>query len=337
MKILRFLLTLSVSFIIVGEAYSQHEHHHHHDHEEHNHHDHHHHHHSGLMGEHAHFKGEWMISFTSTNTYGQRNLSGTNSVPISQIFDQGYVMASRSMFMQMNMLEVMYAVTDRLMLMGMVDFMIHLMDHGHAPGFGENHSHNTVGFSDTVLGTYYRLFDSSAHLTHLELGFTIPTGRFDFLEGYNMQLGSGTVDLVAGINHALRTDNFIYGFNAGGRFHFYENSRNYRRGNEYSASIYSRYLLTDTISPILRFEYNLWENITGRDPLLDPEVDPARNPLFQGGQRVDIGVGLLLSLNSNRFQSLNLIFETMLPVYQNLDGPQLSQDFMGNIGLQLGF
>lgn len=291
----------------------------------------------GVMADHTHGKSEWMVGYKALLTYGQRNLNGTQSVSLPEIFEDGYVMASKNMLMQMHMLEIMYASTNNLTLMLMVDFMIHNMEHAHAPGFGEDHSHNTVGLSDLSLTGLYKFYDDRNERAHIELGFTIPTGRYDFFEGYNMQLGTGTVDVISGLTYLLQNQSFSYGAQLRSRLSFYENSRGYRHGNKHIATIWGGYMVNEWFSPLLRIEYNRWSNIKGRDPQLDQAIDPARDPNLQGGDRIDLGIGTNFYIRTGSLKGVRIAVEVLAPIYQNLDGPQISQDVGAVFGVQYAF
>ncbi len=291
----------------------------------------------GVMAEHTHSQGEWMIGYKALVTYGQNNLDGTDRVSLSEIFDAGYVMASENMLMQMHMLEVMYAFSDEFTLMLMADFMIHDMAHAHAPGFGEDHSHNTSGLADLSLTGMYKFYDDRNQRMHAELGFTIPTGRYDFFEGYNMQLGTGTADIIAGLTYLLQNNAFSYGAQFRSRLSFYDNSRGYRHGNRFQTTAWAGYMLNEWFSPLLRIEYSHWGNIEGRDPQLDPMIDPARDPNIQGGDRIDLGIGTNFYIRRGSLKGLRIAAEALIPIYQNLDGPQLSQDIGVVFGLQYAF
>lgn len=291
----------------------------------------------GVMADHTHGKGEWMIGYKALITYGQRNLDGTQRISLSEIFEEGYVMASKNMLMQMHMLEIMYAASNNLTLMLMADFMIHNMAHAHAPGFGQDHSHNTVGLSDLSLTGLYKFLDNRNQRAHIELGFTIPTGRYDFFEGYNMQLGTGTADMIGGVTYLLQSQSLSYGAQLRSRFSFYENSRGYQHSNKHLATFWAGYMVNEWFSPLLRIEYNRWGNIKGRDPQLDPSVDPARDPNRQGGDRIDIGIGTNFYFRSGALKGVRIAAEVLPPLFQRLDGPQISQDIATVFGIQYAF
>lgn len=290
----------------------------------------------GVHAEHTHHKGEWMVGYKYFLTYSDRHLDGRTVVPLSAILDN-YIMAGKDMLMHMHMFEIMYATSDRLTLMLMADLMFHNMNHAHAPGAGRDHTHNTSGLGDLRLSGLYLFLDRNNQRMHTELGFTIPTGRIDYFEGYDMQLGSGTVDLISGLTWLAQRERTSFGAQVSGQFSFYENSRNYRRGERVNATAWSGYVINDWVSPLFRLSFNHTGNIQGQDPRLDPSIDPARNPNFHSGQQFEVGAGLNLYLRDGRLRGVRLALEFLYPVYQNLDGPQMADRFTGVFGVQYAF
>jgi hypothetical protein len=92
------------------------------------------------------------------------------------------------------------------------------------------------------------------------------------------------------------------------------------------------------VSTSIRFNYEWWDNIDGSDPDLGaaPFVVPTADPDLRGGQRLDMLFGINIEpkgvLKGHRFA-----IESGLPVYQDLDGPQLETDWIFTAGWQLSF
>lgn len=277
-----------------------------------------------------------MIGYKYSLAYSDRHMDGNRVVPLSEILED-YNMAGQDMAMHMHMLEVMYATSDRLTLMLMGDLMFHNMNHAHAPGFGEDHSHNTSGLGDLRLSGLYKIYDKKNQRMHTELGFTIPTGNINFFEGYNMMLGSGTVDLISGLTWLAQRERTSFGAQVSGQFSFYENKNNYRLGERVNATAWTAYVMSEWFSPLIRLDFNHRGNISGQDPNLDPSVDPARDPNLQGGQRLDAGLGLNFYVRQGSLRGTRFAFEGLLPLYQNLDGPQMATGFTGVFGVQYAF
>lgn len=287
----------------------------------------------GVHAEHTHHKGEWMFGYKYFLSYSDRHLDGTKKVPLATILGD-YIMAGKDMMMHMHMFEVMYAATNKLTLMLMADLMFHSMNHAHAPGFGDAHSHNTSGLGDLRLSGLYKFYDRNYQRMHTEIGFTIPTGKIDYFEGYDMQLGSGTVDLISGLTWLKQDERVSFGAQASGLFRFYDNSQNYRLGEQLNATAWTGYVINDWISPLFRLSFHHFGNIRGKDIRLDPSIDPARDPNLHSGQRFDLGIGLNIYLREGSLKGTRLAFEVLFPVYQNLNGPQMANRFTAVFGVQ---
>ena len=168
----------------------------------------------GVMGDHMHHQGGLMTSYRYMFMSMQRNYDGD-----SQITDAaaraGYMMNATDMDMQMHMLGVMYAPTDKFTLMLMGNYldssmpMVNMM--------GAKSMMRSSGYGDTTLSAYCSLFRESNSSAHVGLGLSIPTGSIDekmqngMHMGFPMQLGSGTWDLKPSITWLGHTEDWSYG------------------------------------------------------------------------------------------------------------------------------
>ena len=71
-----------------------------------------------VLGSHMHLRGQWMVGYRFMFTDMRGNLDGTRSVSVSDVL-QNYPVAHTRMTMEMHMLEVMYAPSDKLTFMAM--------------------------------------------------------------------------------------------------------------------------------------------------------------------------------------------------------------------------
>ena len=111
----------------------------------------------------------------------------------------------------------------------------------------------------------------------------------------------------------------------------------YRLGNEYGLMGWLGYAVTDWFAPSLRINGRIWENVHGADPNIDPTVDPEGDPHRQGGRRVDLLMGTNFFVPKGIFKGTRLMIEAGLPIYENLDGPQLSTRWLFSAGLTYSF
>src|SRR5687768_17172026 len=150
---------------------------------------------AGLMNEHMHEGGEFMVGVRFERTrHSGTNLAGDEAIADPAIVAAGYSARTEAMTMDMVMLDLMYAPTGNLTLMVMPHYMWHRMEMrgidpangagaghgghgaGHAIPFGEVHAHSTEGFGDTLVSASYRLARGPRSGAHATLGVWVPTG-----------------------------------------------------------------------------------------------------------------------------------------------------------------
>ena len=188
----------------------------------------------GVMGDHVHKKGEWMLSFRTMTMTMQGNLQGTNSLsPEAIVQTQANAFAGMpmqpanlrvvptKMTMAMQMLGAMYAPTDRVTLMAMTSYKNTEMDHiTFLGGMGTQRlgtfTTKTSGLGDTQVAALIKLGADSGASWHGTLGVSLPTGDIEETDQiltpmnmrptvrlpYPMQLGSGSFDLVSGLTYS---------------------------------------------------------------------------------------------------------------------------------------
>ena len=190
---------------------------------------------AGIMGDHLHAKGEWMLGYHYMRMEMNGHRQGTDELSLQEVFDLGYTAAAENMIMDMHMFEVMYAPTDWLTLMVMANYIFNDMDmvmsggrHGHGDHMMPmmntgtmRHSHSTEGWGDTSLSALFPIYRNETGTRIIgSLGISAPTGDVEVKNGsnythYDMQLGSGTWDLLPGITATQRIGDWQLGnFNA---------------------------------------------------------------------------------------------------------------------------
>jgi len=148
----------------------------------------------GVMGDHLHKKGEWMFSYRYMRMHMEGNRIGDNSVSPATIATTvpnrffGRPMqppmlrvVPTQMTMDMHMFGAMYAPSNDLTLMGMVNYIEKEMDHVTFMGpagtaIRGGFTTRSEGFGDVKLSSLYRLYDDSVHHFHLNMGLSLPTG-----------------------------------------------------------------------------------------------------------------------------------------------------------------
>ncbi|HCL96949.1 MAG TPA: hypothetical protein DHW77_04225, partial [Verrucomicrobiales bacterium] len=296
----------------------------------------------GVMGDHMHHQGGLMTSYRYMFMSMQRNYDGD-----SQITDAaaraGYMMNATDMDMQMHMLGVMYAPTDKFTLMLMGNYldssmpMVNMM--------GAKSMMRSSGYGDTTLSAYCSLFRESNSSAHVGLGLSIPTGSIDekmqngMHMGFPMQLGSGTWDLKPSITWLGHTEDWSYGSQLSAVIRLGENDNGYTLGDRISATGWISRRLNAWSAVSLRLIATSWSNVDGSDSkmpitIMGGPMAAVVDPDAQGGSRLDLALGLNLwhSESGARFA-----IEVGAPVYQKLDGPQLGTEWFMTAGFQFGW
>ena len=316
----------------------------------------------GVMGDHTHQRGEVMFSYRYMHMSMQDNVDGSSDLSSNEIattvpnifFGQpGQPPTLRvvptEMTMDMHMFGMMWAPSDRVTLMGMVNYITKEMDHvTFQGGMGTNRlgkfTTKTSGLGDISLSALIKLDHNHQGGWHGTLGVSLPTGDIDETDRiltpmnmrptvtlpYPMQLGSGTYDLITGLTY-----NWYEGkWSAGGQwrsvFRLGENDEDYSLGDEHKVNVWMGYLLAENLSGSVRLEHLDRGAVDGMDPRVVAPVQTA-NPDFLEGSSSSLSAGLNFVLPN---ESSRIAFEFSKVVDQDLEGPQLSTDWVLTVGFQ---
>lgn len=208
----------------------------------------------------------------------------------------------------------------------------------------ENFTIDTGGVGDTVVTTSYLFHNDDIHKWWFSLGVSLPTGSIDKMGDtprdfgdqplpYTMQLGSGTFDFPMEF-HYQNKDSYGFGLSLTAMIRSGKNDQNYRLGNNYQITSRYRTSLNANWDAFATASLHYSSAIKGQDNrlLVDgayPYPASITNPHFYGGKKVNIKVGLAWKFS----ESYRLTVELGKPIYQNLNGPQPSENWRS--GLQL--
>ena len=189
----------------------------------------------GVMGDHNHKAGEWMVSYRYGFMKMDGNRDGTDDLTSTEVLSD-FMVAPVDMTMQMHMFGLMYGITDRLTMMGMGSYVRKSMNH--VTRMDKRFEVETRGLGDTKLLGLLTIYDSGndadSHRTrdkiHLNLGVSFPTGdtdkRGDTPAGddqklpYPMQLGSGTYDPLVALTWVRKYSDWSVGLQSDCVLHF---------------------------------------------------------------------------------------------------------------------
>jgi hypothetical protein len=299
---------------------------------------------SGVMISHVHQKNQWMVSYRYMNMNMGGMLVGSNSISDSELFNKNYSMSSNRMRMNMHMLMAMYGVTDKLTLMAMVNYnlismnMTSLSPVMNMPGMDMSGNVNMTmkasGLGDVKINALYSLVNLRTHHLLVSGGLSIPTGSIrvsgdansmypDHRLPYDMQLGSGTWDILPVLNYIHQNDRISWSTQASAVIRTGYNSIGYKLGNEVTWNNWFAFQWNRHFSSSVRLETNVSGTIKAYDPTFNyVYYEPATNPKNYGGQHVNGYIGTNFFLPS--FLNSKIGVEYGIPIYQNLNGPQMS-------------
>lgn len=315
-----------------------------------------HHHHSfhqpiGVMGGHTHDAGGWMLSYRYMRMDMDRNFDGTSEVSDAEVLGDFFVTPT-NMTMEMHMFGAMYAVNDRLTVMGMLNLVDMTMDH--RARNGRTFTTETSGIGDSSLGIIYALQKSQESSLTAGLSVILPTAEVDEEDitlgaapvrlPYPMQLGGGSWAVRPSLTYQQRGDLLFWGAQAQATIYLADNDEDYRLGDRAELTGWVGHDFGNGFSATLRLTASAWENIDGEDEELMTEVPMgpfAGTPLvptaftnLRGGQRLEASVGLNYAVPNS---GATIGLEVGQPIWQDVDGPQLVPAWKGTLGITYTF
>lgn len=306
----------------------------------------------GVMADHTHKAGEWMLSYRYMVMHMDGNRDGTDRVGDSSVRGDGFMVVPTEMTMQMHMFGVMYAPTDWATISVMVPWVRNSMEHrAGAPLGSVKFKTASEGLGDIKVSGLFTLWHEGHHTLHATAGLSLPTGSITEKDRtpmgrvrlpYPMQLGSGTLDLLPGVTYAYQEAMWSAGAQVNGVIRLGRNDEDYSLGDRVAATGWFAWLWCDAFSTSVRLNYEQWGDIDGRDgsfpisgtgEFVAPTMDPDR----RAGQRLDVLLGMNFYINEGPLKGHRLAIEGGMPIHQRLDGPQLETDWLFTVGWQFAW
>jgi len=300
----------------------------------------------GVMADHRHSKGEFMLSYRFMDMQMEGSRIGRDRVSDRSIVGTGaapgeFMVVPTEMPMRMHMLGGMYGLNDKVTLMAMVSYLDNSMDH--LIRNGRTFTTESSGLGDTKVGALIGLLNNESHRIHVTLAASLPTGSTDerddtpaqenaFLP-YPMQLGSGTYDFLPSMTYTGSSQSVSWGAQASITIRTGENDESYTLGDRFATTAWLSKDLSSSISASIRLNYQDWDQIDGANPVLNPRMIQTADTSLQGGQRLDGSFGVNFLFKSGH----RLAVEYSLPISQDLNGPQLETDSVLSVGWQKAF
>ncbi len=258
-----------------------------------------------------------------------------------------YAIVPKYMDMFMGNFSVGYAFSDRFFLgaMGMyVNKDMSMINRANRKARMQSQ-----GIGDTMLMTKTLVY-ADDHLfptnqVSILLGVSIPTGSIDQDERggllpYSMQLGSGTFDPFVGILYEGSRTPYWWGVNISYLSRLYENYKSYNLGDKFQFDLYGMYQIRHNLVAELQFNGQYEGDIDGQareiqqggtGHMMGNPNRPFGSNLFDpdnyGGTKLDVKFGMQWQPFHNHILNAQISF----PLFQNLHGTQLEQEFTATI------
>lgn len=313
----------------------------------------------GVMGDHLHHKGGLMVSLRYMHMNMEGNMKGSSVVNDEAIYND-YMVAPQEMNMQMYMLGIMYAPTDRLTLMLMQNYIQNdmelnsrmrmggMMMNGQMMGgmmMERAFSTQSSGLGDMRFGALYGLLANDKQSLHLNSQVNIPIGDIEQRDAtpmnsdaklpYRMQLGSGTFDYFLGATYKQNYSNVSLGTQLMGTLRTGENSEGYRFGNQLSINIWGAYMVNANISISGRLQAVVEDQIEGEDNELNPMMITAANTSNYGYEGIRSFVGINVAFDEGSLlHRFRLGAEVGAPFYEKYNGIQMNEGMSVNGGIK---
>lgn len=294
----------------------------------------------GIMRDHVHKKNEYMLSYRYEFMSMKGLRSDDSNISTNKALNK-YMMVPQKMTMQMHMVGAMYGVTDNLTLALMGSFIekdMKMINRTY-----QKSEQEISGFGDTKLNAMYKFFDNSKTKAQFNLGISIPSGSIkeknshNTRAGYPMQFGSGSYEILPGLSYSSLQDSYSYGAQINGVFRLNDNNNGYKLGNSYNLTSWVAKNLNESFSISSRLNYTTTQKVRGVDKALNRAMSPANDVSSTGGQKLELLVGANFIASDGILKGNRLAIEGGMPVYQNLNGIQLENDYKVTLGWQKSF
>lgn len=323
----------------------------------------------GVMGSHLHPKGDFMVSYRFMRMHMDGSRDGTDRLSPEEIATTSpnrffgtpgqpptLRVVPLEMTTDMHMFGAMYGVTDWLTVTAMGSYIDREMDHVTFQGGAGttelgNFTTESSGFGDTRVGGLIGIYADDTHRIHLNAALSLPTGSIKEEDNvlapngltprlrlpYAMQLGTGTYDFHPGVTYTGHRDVWNWGAQYMGEVRLEnENNQGYSLGDKHSVTSWAGYAWSRNFSTSLRLTASTQDSIDGIDAAIVAPVQTA-DPDNYGGEMVEAGVGFNLKGATGWMDGHEIGAEFTLPLYRDLNGPQLERDYALTVGWTKSF
>lgn len=296
-----------------------------------------------VMGDHVHKKGGLMFSYRYM-TMDMRHLRQGSEDATNADAHANYMVAPQDMVMNMHMLGAMYSVSNKITLMAMANYLEN--DMNLQMRNGNKFATNSSGLGDVSVNALYSIFNKNRKAMHAQVGIIIPTGSIEnkgvlpmsmgnaVQLPYPMQTGTGSFGTKLALTYLGQTDKFSWGHQLAGTININDNDQDYKFGNRYNFNNWFAARAGECLSFSVRLEGVVVDEIRGKSSLLNPMMVTTADTKNSGGTYLNTGIGFNYFISKGVFKGLRLATECSLPVYQDLNGIQLKQNYNLTFGLK---
>ncbi|MBT8405360.1 MAG: transporter [Gemmatimonadetes bacterium] len=206
---------------------------------------------------------------------------------------------------------------------------------------------SAAGLADVTAEGLFQVYEGDATRVSISAGVELPVGSTDKMGDllvlqeqilpYEMQPGSGSISAVPGVS-AMHQNSFgTVGAQIKARLRLNDNDRDYRLGDVVEANGWLGYRLNDFFAITSGVRALSWGSIAGVPDDVDIGRDPGEDPIFSGGKRVEIPLGLNVLMPEGGLEGHRLSVEFIWPVHQDYDNFRIAQDWGFSVGWQKMF
>lgn len=301
---------------------------------------------AGVMRSHVHNKGEAMAMYMTSGTFFE-GVRGSRAAALAR-----YNNISDNMTMKMDMLGIMYGLTDDITLSVMGGYMYMKMNtEGTDTG---KHSHSVNGFGDTSIDAMYRIFSNDTQHLQANFGIILPTGSItkthkmhanhghghhthEMRNGYNMQIGTGSYSITPGLSYTRNlTDLWSFSTQANAIIRLNDNKEDYRFGNIYNLTGWLARSINDMLSLTARLDFTKVNAINGVDSQISQTASPMGVPSLTYRDQLTPLLGVNVNLKGS-YEGVRVQFEVGSPLYQRIGDGMPKQRIIVSGGLQYSF
>lgn len=279
------------------------------------------------------FRGVW---------FGKDSLDLTTTLAL-------YEVAPLSMRDKRHSVAVAFGVTSDLTLRARGEFA--LLEREQLRGDGTYYITGANALGDAFADLTYNVLRRGPYRLDANVGVSIPVGEIattavtpysmpaEEVQPYDMRAGTGSFGVSGSLNFDMQNEVASVGAQFKVLTYVNENSRGYTVGDHYQANGWAAYNFNPYVGVSAGARWEKWGNIDGGDTFLNgiSMRDPMNDPLFLGGIRASMPLGINFILPSGPLAGHRLAFESVYALHHDYQGPQIGLDWGINIGYTAPF